>query len=173
MNLSNSADADWITEERTPNVYLIQVSGHEIAEKASLQYIEATKGPRYCDEPLVHHQYHNASPFWMEEGYGRRDAWKTVVPGDRVLLYGTSNVDAGAGLSHVLDVVAVELHRDAGAWLRFDEPQPLDPLISYGEIQRLVRDEKFSVDMNRCGQEGFNFTRVERTDLTTARTFSG
>ena len=149
------------------SVFLIQVSGHSIQEKADPRYVASAKGPRFCDEPLTHGEYFNASPFWQREGYGRRNAWRSISPGDDVLLYCSGSVDEhGACLSHLLTVGSVSRDESDGARLDFSDVQELDPKISYGEIQDEIRTDRFSDQMNYCGQEGFNIAQVADSDLT-------
>lgn len=152
------------------SAFLIQVSGHELTEKADPRYIEGAKGPRFCDEPLTHGEYFNASPFWRRDGFGRNDAWRTVAPGDVVLLYCTGSVDEhGACLSHLLTVDDVSLDDTDGAHLVFDDTQELTPRLSYGKLQDEIRDGRLSEKMQYCGQEGFNFTQVPESDVERVR----
>lgn len=145
--------------------FLIQVSGHPIREEADPKYVAGAKGPRFCDEPLQHGEYFNASPFWEEEGYGRLEAWKGISSGDDVLLYCSGSVEEhGACLSHLLTVGDVKIDDSEGARLVFSDVQKLDPTISYGEIQEEIEAERFSEEMNYCGQEGFNIAEVEKSD---------
>lgn len=149
------------------SAFLIQVSGHSIQENADPRYIAGAKGPRFCDEPLRHGEYFNASPFWQREGYGRRNAWRSVSPGDDVLLYCSGSVDEhGACLSHLLTVGDVSRDESDGARLDFSDVQELDPKISYGEIQDGIGVDRFSEKMNYCGQEGFNIAQVAESDVT-------
>lgn len=108
--------------------FLIQVSGNAIEAEADPAYIAGAKGPRFCDEPLRHGEYFNASPYWRREGFGRYEAWQTLNPDDEGLLYCTSNVrEHGACLSHLLTIG--DVHRDAedGARLEFAAVQELTP----------------------------------------------
>jgi predicted RNA-binding protein with PUA-like domain len=99
----------------------------------------------FCDEPLRHGEYFNASPFWQREGYGRRNAWRSISPGDDVLLYCSGSVDEHrACLSHLLTVGDVSRDKSDGAQLDFSEAQELDPKISYGEIQDEISADCFS-----------------------------
>jgi len=149
------------------SAFLIQVSGHSIQEKAAPQYIAGAKGPRFCDEPIKHGEYFNASPFWQREGYGRRDAWQSISPEDDVLLYCSGSVDEhGACLSHLLTVGDVSRDESDGARLKFADIQELYPKISYGEIQEEIQAGRFSDQMNYCGQEGFNIAQIADSDVT-------
>lgn len=146
--------------------FLIQVSGHPIEEKANPAYIEGAKGPRFCDEPLRHGEYFNASPFWKREGFGRFEAWQTLAPGDEGLLYCTSSVDEhGACLSHLLTVG--EVYRDdvEGARLEFADVQELVPKVPYSDIRAEIEANRLSEQMQSCGQEGFNITLIPESDI--------
>lgn len=146
--------------------FLIQVSGHPIEEKADPAYIEGAKGPRFCDEPLRHGEYFNASPFWKREGFGRCEAWQTLAPGDEGLLYCTSSVDEhGACLSHLLTVKAVHLDDDEGARLEFSDGRELVPKVPYSDIRSEIRAGRLSEKMQYCGQEGFNITLIPESDV--------
>lgn len=152
------------------SAFLIQVSGHSIQEKADPRYIAGANGPRFCDEPLKHGEYFNASPFWKREGYGRREAWKSILPGDEVLLYCTGSVDEhGACLSHLLTVDTVTLSETDGARLEFSEVEELTPKIPYSDIQDEVKNGRFSEQMNYCGQEGFNIAEIAASDINRVR----
>lgn len=147
-------------------VFLIQVSGKSIHENADPAYVAGTSGDRFCDEPLRHGEYFNASPYWQEEGYGRRDAWKAVGSGDQVLLYCTSSVDEhGASLSHLLGVESATLDREDGARIEFDDVRELIPNVEHARIRAEIEAGRFSEQMRYCGQQGFNFTEVEESDL--------
>lgn len=153
--------------------FLIQVSGHEITKKADPKYVEGAIGPRFCDEPLTHDTYFNASPFWKEEGYDRRTAWETVSEGDDVLLYCSGSVDEyGACLSHLLTVGEVSVSETDGARLRFADKQELDPKLPYADIQREVKAGRLSESMGYCGQEGFNFTTSTEADVARVKELS-
>jgi len=147
--------------------FLIQVSGHPIEEKADHAYIEGAKGSRFCDEPLRHGEYFNASPFWKREGFGRYDAWQTLSPGDEGLLYCTGSVDEhGACLSHLLTVEAVHLNDDEGARLEFSDVQELMPKVPYSDIRAEIEAGRLSEQMQYCGQEGFNITLLPESDTS-------
>lgn len=151
------------------NVFLIQTNGRDITDDANPEYVRGAKGPRFVDEPLRHHRYFNADPYWKREGYGRRDAWHTATAGDTALLYCASSVDEhGACLSHVLPIADKQIDSE-GALLRFDDPTEIDPKLDYQEIQRLVDEGVFSERMGYCGQEGFNFAQVAESDLREVR----
>ena len=148
------------------SAFLIQVSGHSVQENADPRYIANTKGPRFCDEPLKHGAYYNASPYWQREGYGRRESWETITTGDEVLLYCTGSVDEhGACLSHLLTVPNVTCGESEGARLEFSEIQELIPKIPYSDIQEEMKAGRFSERMNYCGQEGFNIAQIADSDL--------
>ncbi|UPV75215.1 hypothetical protein M0R89_03880 [Halorussus limi] len=152
------------------STFLIQVSGHSIQEKADRRYIAGAKGPRFCDEPLKHGEYFNASPFWKREGYGRREAWQSILPGDEVLVYCTGSVDEhGACLSHLLTVESVILSESDGARLEFSSIQELIPKIPYSDIQEEIEKGSFSEQMNYCGQEGFNIAQITASDIDRVR----
>ena len=151
------------------NVYLIQTSGAEIASTADPAYVSAAEGPRFCDEPLQHRQYFNAEPYW-QQGFQRRRAWQTASAGDVALLYCTGSVNGYASsLSHVLPIAEKRIVTGEGAWLEFDETVKLASPIEYATIETQIECGNFSEGMERCGQEGFNFRRVEETDLETAK----
>lgn len=146
--------------------FLIQVSGHSIEEKADPRYVANASGPRFCDEPLTHDRYYNASQFWQREGFGRRSAWETISPGDKVLLYCSGSVDEhGACISHILTVSEVTRDEIEGAWLEFSTKKELDPKIPYGDVQAEIEAGRFTEDMGYCGQEGFNITQIEESDI--------
>lgn len=146
--------------------FLIQVSGHSIQDKADPRYIAGANGPRFCDEPLKHGEYFNASPFWKREGYGRRQAWNSIGPGDEVLLYCTGSVDEhGACLSHLLTVDTVTLNESEGARIEFSAVQELEPKIPYSDIQDGIEKDHFSDRMKYCGQEGFNIAQIADSDI--------
>jgi hypothetical protein len=146
--------------------FLIQVSGHPIQEKAAPAYIEGAKGPRFCDEPLRHREYFNASPFWKREGFGRYEAWQTITPGDEGLLYCTSSVgEHGACLSHLLTVDEVNCSDDEGARLTFSGVRELIPKVPYGDVQAEIEAGRLSDEMQYCGQEGFNITPIPQSDV--------
>jgi len=148
------------------SAFLIQVSGHPIEEKADPRYVANASGPRFCDEPLTHDRYYNASPFWQREGFGRRDAWEAISPGDDVILYCSGSVDEhGACLSHILTVSEVTHDEIEGAWLKFSSKQELDPKIPYGDIQAEIEAGRFNEDMGYCGQEGFNITQIDESNI--------
>ena len=150
--------------------FLIQVSGHSIEEKAAPAYVEGAKGPRFCDEPLRHGEYFNASPFWKQEGFGRREAWQTLSSGDEGLLYCTGSVDEhGACLSHLLTVDEVSRNDEKGARLKFSSLRELVPKIPYSDIQKEIEAGRLSDQMNRCGQEGFNITLIPPSDIRQVR----
>jgi len=152
------------------SAFLIQVSGHPIREKADPRYIAGAKGPRFCDEPLKHGEYFNASPFWQREGFGRHDAWRTIAPGDEVLLYCTGSVEEhGACLSHVLTVGDVSLDETEGARLTFTDTHELSPKLSYSEIHEEIQQGRLSEQMSYCGQEGFNITQTSEADVERVR----
>ena len=147
--------------------FLIQVSGHPIKEKADPAYIEGAKGPRFCDEPLRHGEYFNASPFWKREGFGRYEAWRTLAPGDEGLLYCTSSVDEhGACLSHLLTVGDVHRDDEEGARLEFSDVQELLPKVPYSDIRAEIEAGRLSEQMQYCGQEGFNITLIPESDIS-------
>lgn len=153
------------------SVFLIQVNGATLEEVAPPGHIEAGgKGPRYCDEPLVHQQYVNGGDHWKQEGFGRREAWETASSNDLVLLYSTSDVHEvwGASLSHVLRTDEKRID-EVGARLFFDRVVELQPKLGYREIHEQRREGNFSSRMRYCGQEGFNITQVEERDLETVR----
>lgn len=146
--------------------FLIQVSGHPIEEKAAPAYIEGATGTRFCDEPLRHDEYFNASPFWKHEGFGRYEAWQTISAGDEGLLYCTSSVDEhGACLSHLLTVGDVTRDEDEGARLTFSSVRELVPKVPYSDLQAEIEAGRLSEQMQYCGQEGFNLTLIPRPDL--------
>lgn len=146
--------------------FLIQVSGHAITERAAPAYIEGAKGPRFCDEPLRHGEYFNASPFWKREGFGRYEAWQSIAPGDEGLLYCTGSVDEhGACLSHLLTVGDVHLDDEKGARLEFSDVRELGPKVPYSDIQAEIEADRLSEQMQYCGQEGFNITLVPESDV--------
>lgn len=150
--------------------FLIQVSGHPIGEKADPAYIEGAKGPRFCDEPLRHEEYFNASPFWKREGFGRHEAWQTISAGDEGLLYCTSSVDEhGACLSHLLTVGEISRSDENGARLEFSAVRELIPKVPYSDIQTEIREGRLSDQMQHCGQEGFNITLIPQSDLDRIR----
>lgn len=154
------------------NVYLIQTSGTDIASTADPAYVSAAEGPRFCDEPLRHHQYFNAEPYW-EQGFLRRRAWQSASPGDVVLLYCTGSVDAfSISLSHVLPITEKRIVENEGAWLEFDEPIELASPIAYAAINTQIERGNFSDGLERCGQEGFNFRPVREGDLETVKRLS-
>jgi len=146
--------------------FLIQVSGRSIEENAATAYVEGARGPRFCDEPLRHGEYFNASPFWKREGFGRYETWQTISAGDEGLLYCTSSVDEhGACLSHLLTVDEVHRDSDEGARLKFSTVRELVPKVPYSDIQSEIEDGKLSEQMQYCGQEGFNITLIPQSDL--------
>lgn len=152
-------------------VLLIQVNGARLEEAAPPGHIDAGgKGPRYCDDPIVHQQYVNGGDHWKQDAFGRREAWETVSPNDAVLLYSTSNVheEWGASLSHVLRIEDKQID-EKGARLFFDKCLELHPKIPYGNIQDRIGAGDFSERMRYCGQQGFNITRVSETDLKTVQ----
>lgn len=146
--------------------FLIQVSGHPIVEKAAPAYIEGAKGPRFCDEPLRHREYFNASPFWQREGFGRYEAWQTISAGDEGLLYCTSSVgEHGACLSHLLTVGEVNRNENEGARLEFSALRELIPKVPYSDVQTEIEVGRLSEQMQYCGQEGFNITLIPQSDV--------
>lgn len=150
--------------------FLIQVSGKPVREYADPAYVEGTEGWTFSDEPLKHGEYFNASPYWKEEGYGRRDAWLSVEPGDGALLYCTSSVEKyGPSLSHLLQIDAVSRDEEEGARLEFGQTKEIVPNIEYSEIMREVEAGRFSENMKYCGQEGFNITEIEDRDIERVR----
>ncbi|MDG5778633.1 hypothetical protein VB773_00145 [Haloarculaceae archaeon H-GB2-1] len=150
--------------------FLIQVSGHPIKEEAKPEYIEGPKGTRFCDEPLRHGEYFNASPYWSREGFGRRDAWETITPGDEGLLYCTGSVDEhGASLSHLLTVGDVSRDNVEGARLEFSTMQELIPKMPYDDIRNDIEAGRLFDQMGYCGQEGFNITRIPASDIQRIR----
>ncbi|WP_227354191.1 hypothetical protein [Haladaptatus salinisoli] len=147
------------------SVFLVQTNGHEISEDAAPEYIWGAQGPTFVDEPLRHHRYFNANPYWKREGYGRRDAWESATEGDTALLYCSSSVDQyPTCISHILLIEDKQIDTE-GALLEFETPVEIEPKITYQEIQRLVDQGEFSEKMNYCGQQGFNFTQVANSDL--------
>lgn len=148
------------------SAFLIQVSGHPIKEKADPRYVANASGPRFCDEPLIHNRYYNASPFWQRDGFGRRDAWEATSAGDDVLLYCSGSVDEhGACISHILTIGEVTLDEIDGAWLEFSHKQELYPKIPYGDVHAEAEAGRFSENMGYCGQEGFNLTQIDESDV--------
>ena len=150
---------------------LIQVNGAKLTDVAPPGHKQAGgKGPRYCDDPFVHHQYINGGDHWKQEGFGRRDAWESAASGDIVLLYSTSDVheDWGASLSHVLRIEEKQID-DKGARLVFDRCIELDGKIPYQDIQNHIKAGDLSDGMRYCGQEGFNITKVTDGDFETVR----
>lgn len=146
--------------------FLIQVSGRSIEENAATAYIEGAKGPRFCDEPLRHGEYFNASPFWQREGFGRHEAWQTISAGDTGVLYCTSSVNEhGACLSHLLTVDDVRRDSDEGARLTFSAVRELVPKVPYSDIQAEIAEGTLSEHMRYCGQEGFNITLIPHSDI--------
>lgn len=146
--------------------FLIQTSGHSIQEYAAPAYIAGAQGPRFCDEPLSHGEYFNASPFWKRDGYGRHDVWQRISPGDTGVLYCTGSVDEhGACLSHLLTVEDVSRDDAAGARLVFSEVRELISKIPYGDIQAEIEAGRFSDQMAYAGQEGFNITQIPESDV--------
>jgi hypothetical protein len=128
--------------------FLIQVSGHPIEKKAAPAYIEGAKGTRFCDEPLRHEEYLNASPFWKREGFGRYEAWQTISAGDVGLLYCTSSVDEhGACLSHLLTIGEVKRNEHEGARLNFSSVQELVPKVPYSDVQAEIEAGRLSEQM--------------------------
>lgn len=149
------------------SVFLIQTSATEITENQAYSAADVTTGPRFCDDILKHERYFNAEPYWREEGFGRYEAWQDVGEGDRILLYCTSSIDEyAATLSHILSVEEREIRSD-GALLRLGPPRRISPPIDYQQIHQLVENGRFSERMRYCGQQGFNFTKVARSDLQT------
>ncbi len=150
-------------------VYLIQTSGADITSKAKPAYISGAEGPRFCDEPLQHERYFNAEPYW-QQGFARRRAWQTASKGDIALLYCTGSVDGySSSLSHVLPIAEKRIVDREGAWLEFATTVELATTIDYATIQSLIDDGEFSDGMSRCGQEGFNFRRIEDGDFQTVQ----
>ncbi|WP_435180418.1 hypothetical protein [Halorussus sp. AFM4] len=150
-------------------VYLIQTSGADITSEAKPAYISGAEGPRFCDEPLQHNRYFNAEPYW-QQGFARRRAWQTAAKDDIALLYCTGSVDGySSSLSHALPIAEKRIVDGEGAWLEFDKTIELEPTIDYPTIQSKIDDGEFSDGMGRCGQEGFNFRRVEDDDLQTVQ----
>ncbi|WP_436932841.1 hypothetical protein [Halosimplex halobium] len=151
------------------SVFLIQTNGREISDHAKPEYIDGARGPTFVDEPLRHHRYFNADPYWKRDGFGRREAWETASSGDTALLYCASSVEAHPRcLSHVLPIETKRIDGD-GAYLEFASPIPLKPTIGYQEIHHLVEEGAFSEGMTNCGQQGFNFTQVSNRDLETVQ----
>ena len=147
------------------SVFLIQTNGREISEDAKPEYIRGAMGPTFVDEPLRHHRYFNAAPYWKREGYERRAAWQAATTGDTAILYCSSSVEKHPTcISHLLPIVDKQIDAD-GALLKFETTVEITPKISYQEIQRLVDQGEFSEKMGYCGQQGFNFTQVEDSDL--------
>jgi hypothetical protein len=147
------------------SVFLIQTNGREISKDAKPEYIQGAMGPTFVDEPLRHHRYFNAAPYWRREGYERRDAWRAATNGDTAILYCSSSVEEyPTCISHLLPIVDKQIDAD-GALLKFEAPIEIVPKISYQEIQRLVDQGEFSEGMGYCGQQGFNFTQVVNSDL--------
>lgn len=152
------------------SAFLIQVSGHAIEDKAQPEYIAGAEGPRFCDEPLRHGEYFNASPYWKREGFGRREAWLSIEPGDEVLLYCTGSVDEhGACLSHLLTVEDVSLDDTDGARLTLSAVKELIPKVPYADIQSEIDAGRLSEGMRYCGQEGFNITEIDEADIERVR----
>lgn len=150
--------------------FLIQVSGHPIEEEAAPAYVEGAKGPRFCDEPLRHGEYFNASPFWKRDGFGRHEAWQTLASGDVGLLYCTSSVDEhGACLSHLLTIGEVDRDDEEGAQLNFSAVRELVPKVPYSDIQAEIDAGRLSEQMGYCGQEGFNITLIPESDVSRVR----
>jgi len=148
------------------SAFVIQVSGYDIEAKAQPEYVAGANGPRFCDEPLRHGEYFNASPYWQREGFGRRDAWLTIEPGDRGLLYCSGSVDEhGACISHLLTVEDVSLNETDGARLVFSAVEELIPKIPYSDIQSELEAGRFSDGMGYCGHEGFNITEIAESDI--------
>ena len=146
------------------SVFLIQTNGREISEDAKPEYIQGAMGPTFVDEPLRHHRYFNAAPYWKREGYERRDAWQAATKGDTAILYCSSSVEKHPTcISHLLPIADKQIDAD-GALLKFETPIEITPKISYQKIQRLVDQGEFSEEMGYCGQQGFNFTQVADTD---------
>lgn len=147
------------------SVFLIQTNGREISEDAKPEYIQGAIGPTFVDEPLRHHRYFNAAPYWKREGYERRDAWQAATTGDTAILYCSSSVEEHPTcISHLLPIADKQIDAD-GASLEFETPIEIEPKITYQEIQRLVDRGAFSEKMGYCGQQGFNFTQVTDSDL--------
>ena len=147
------------------SVFLIQTNGREISEDAKPEYIQGAMGPTFVDEPLRHHRYFNAAPYWKREGYERRDAWQAATTGDTAILYCSSSVEEyPTCISHLLPIADKQIDAD-GALLKFETPIEIEPKITYQEIQRLVNQGEFSEKMGYCGQQGFNFTQVTDSDL--------
>ena len=147
------------------SVFLIQTNGREISDDAKEEYVDGARGPTFVDEPLCHHRYFNADPYWKRDGFGRREAWETAKAGDTALLYCASSVDEHPTcLSHVLPIEAKQIDSD-GALLTFATPIEVEPKLQYQEVQQLVADGEFSDAMGYCGQQGFNFTEVVESDL--------
>lgn len=147
------------------NVFLIQTNGREISEAAAPEYIRGAKGPTFVDEPLRHHRYFNASPYWKREGYERRDAWKSASEGDTALLYCSSSVDGHPTcISHILPIENKQIDSE-GALLEFETPVEIKPKLNYHDIQQMVDQGEFSEKMGYCGHQGFNFTQVTNSDL--------
>lgn len=154
---------------RSMGVYLIQTSGADIKTNADPAYVSAAEGPRFCDEPLQHERYFNAEPYW-QQGFVRRRAWQTASNGDIALLYCTGSVDGySSSLSHVLPIAEKRIVDGEGAWLKFAKTVELAPTIDYATIQSKINNGEFSDGMGRCGQEGFNFRRIEDSDLQTVQ----
>jgi len=150
--------------------FLIQVSGHPIDENAAPAYIEGAKGTRFCDEPLRHGEYFNASPFWKRDGFGRYEAWQTISAGDVGLLYCTGSVDEhGACLSHLLTVGEINRNEKEGARLIFSSVQELAPKVPYSDIQAEIEAGRVSEQMQHCGQEVFNITLIPQSDVDRIR----
>lgn len=147
------------------SVFLIQTNGRKISEDAAPEYIRGAKGPTFVDEPLRHQRYFNASPYWKREGYDRRDAWYAASSGDSALLYCSSSVeDHPTCISHILPIEDKKIDSE-GALLEFDTPVEIKPKINYQDIQQLVDQSEFSKKMGYCGQQGFNFTQITKSDL--------
>jgi len=102
------------------SVFLIQTNGREISEDAAPEYIRGAKGPTFVDEPLRHHRYFNANPYWQRQGYEYRDAWESATEGDTALLYCSSSVEEyPICISHIMPIKDKQIDSE-GALLEFE-----------------------------------------------------
>lgn len=138
--------------------FLIQASG------ATPDRPPATTKAR---EPIEHGFYNH--PNWHNQA--KDEAFGDASEGDRILLYGTGDVEeCPKQIKYVFSVTGTEEDRSSGEELGvpnkllLERERELSPGFPLETIRQWVEDGRLSESMNRAGTQGFNITEVEESD---------
>ena len=142
-------------------VFLIQVNGEKTIHSE-------TKAEYFWEEPIKYKVYINY--YWKM--IARRAIWEKIDKENKVLIYCTGNVKPYPGqIRHIATIKKSSC--DEKAEMYFKDIKELPSGVSYGTIQKEVKSGELSEGMKRCGQQGFNISEVEESDLERILELSG